>query len=175
MSRPSSSVPRRWPGLPNGSRRFSMLVVYGSSGTIHGASSADAMIANKLHCKLLRVNLAEINVVQDKNGRMSYDALTEKNPRIRKPSNHKSNSELQFTGIDTLNLTLGKATFLRLGTTNKTDEMKMNVNHQVFNNVKTEADLSTAVALALLRSGANLMPNGQGGANWLQLLAPPKK
>ena len=44
MSRPSSSVPRRKPGLPIGSSLRSMLVLYGSAGATHGANTANEKI-----------------------------------------------------------------------------------------------------------------------------------
>ena len=57
----------------------------------------------------------------------------------------------------------------------KRDEFKMNVDHQIFTNVKTGQDFQSDLLIALLRSGANLFQNGSNGQNLLQLFSPPKK
>ena len=48
MSRPSSSVPRRWPDEPTGSRRCAALVAAGSGSPSHGASTAAPVIASRM-------------------------------------------------------------------------------------------------------------------------------
>ena len=62
MSRPSSSVPSRWSGVPIGFRRFMMLDLSGSSGAIHGAKIAirisSTMIAAQTTATLSRVSLS---------------------------------------------------------------------------------------------------------------------
>jgi hypothetical protein len=147
---------------------------------LHVEYDRDALWARKLHCRLVRFNLAEVNVVEDKSGRRNFDTLQPNGPRNGAApksggGKNKSSVDLRFTGIDTLNLTLGKATYLKMQDPGKVEELNMNVNHQVFKNIRTQQDLTAALMLALLRSGVNLMPGGAGSPNWLQLLAPQKK
>src|SRR5690606_5802810 len=47
-SRPSSSVPSQWPGVPGGFRRLTMLVLNGSAGAISGAKMAQSTIAKRM-------------------------------------------------------------------------------------------------------------------------------
>ena len=146
---------------------------------LHVEYDRDALLAGKLHCRLVRFNLAQINLVEDKNGRRNFDLLQQKIqlPIAPAGSTNKSNrasQKLEFAGIDTLNLTLGKATYLRMKQPGQPDEFKMNVNHQVFTNIKSEQDFSSVLLVAFLKSGANIMPGGSG-QNWLQLIAPTKK
>jgi len=47
MSRPSSSLPSRCPGEPNGSRRFRMAPLNGSAGAMSGAKIAITTTATR--------------------------------------------------------------------------------------------------------------------------------
>src|SRR4051794_20756716 len=76
---------------------------------LHVEYDRNALIANKLHCKLVRFNLAQVNVVENKEGKTNLELL-EKRVQQATPSvstNKSSSANMQFTGIDTLNLTLG--------------------------------------------------------------------
>ena len=68
-----------------------------------------------------------------------------------------------------LNLTLGKATHLDMRRPGKVDEFRINMNHFVFTNIKTEDQFSGILLVALLRGGVDL------SQNWQPLMAPPKK
>lgn len=175
-------------GLLNPGVTIENLVLYNSAAfggspfvempELHVEYDRDALVSHKLHCKLLRFNLARINVVEDKNGRRNFETIQ---ARVLPPGNAKNNAHrnavagVEFTGIDTLNLTLGKVTYLRMKQPGMVDEFKMNVDHQIFTGIKTEQDFSSALLAALLRSGANLFQNGASGHNLLQLFSPPKK
>ena len=81
---------------------------------LHVEYDRDALVARKIHCKLLRFNLAQINIVEDKNGRRNLDSLEAiAQPRHKFEARQANLSGDQFAGIDTLNLTLGKVTYLR--------------------------------------------------------------
>jgi uncharacterized protein involved in outer membrane biogenesis len=137
-----------------------------------------ALRAHQLHCKLLSLNVAQINIVEDKNGLRNFEAL-EGQPRVpasaggRGVSTANSNG-MQFTGIDTLVLTLGKATYRRMQQPGQVKELNLNVNHQQFSNVKNAQDMQSALLVALLRSGVNLMQSDDA-QTWLQLFAPKKE
>ena len=148
---------------------------------LHVEYDRAALRSRKLHCKLVRVNLARINVVEDKNGRRNFEALQKAVSALPSATGAANQVQpsvgaggFQFAGIDTLNLTLGKATYLRLNQPDKVEELDMNVNHQVFANIKNQQDFGSVLIVALLKSGANLMQTG-GAQTWLQLLSPPKK
>lgn len=142
---------------------------------MHVEYDRDALLSRRLHCHLVRFNLAEINLVDDTKGRRNVDVLQKKLEAAGVGSSNKKSSpsgfskSLEFAGIDTLNLTLGKATHLDMKQPGKVDQFRINVNHQVFTNIKSEKDFSGVLLVALLRSGVDVT---QG---WLQLFAPPKK
>jgi len=141
---------------------------------LHAEYDRNALLSHKLHFRLIRFHLAEINLVDDKNGRRNVDVLQNKlaasaagSPK-KKPRADVSNTNY-FGGIDVLNLTLGTATHLDMRRPGKVDEFRINMNHFVFTNIKTEDQFSGILLVALLRGGVDL------SQNWQPLMAPPKK
>jgi uncharacterized protein involved in outer membrane biogenesis len=135
---------------------------------LHVEYDRQALLARKLHCQLVRLNLAQLNVVEDKHGRTNLDALRRQ----------AQSSGFEFAGIDTLNLTLGKATFMRMKQPGQVEELKLDIHNQVLTNIKSAQDLSGVLMVALLRNGVNLLGNTRGGGaqNWFErLVAAPGK
>jgi uncharacterized protein involved in outer membrane biogenesis len=106
---------------------------------LHVEYDLAAMRSGRLHFKLVRLNLTELSLVQDKNGRMNVQGLQKKG-REKSSQPKSSGSRLQFTGIDTLNLTLGKIHESNLAT-GRADEIDFNMKGQIAHNVKTEQDI----------------------------------
>jgi uncharacterized protein involved in outer membrane biogenesis len=111
-----------------------------------------AMRAGELHFKLVRLNLAEISLVQDKNGRLNIQTL-DKKPHDAKGSNDSSATKFKFTGIDTLNLTLGKFRMSNLAT-GRDEEIDFGVKDQISHNVKSAADLAALNMMLALKAGS---------------------
>jgi uncharacterized protein involved in outer membrane biogenesis len=142
-----------------------------------------AMRAGTFHFSLVRLNLAEIGVVQDKNGRNNFDAI-QKNNKLAGDTNSangnvtagkarnapiaqtNSLNGIAFTGIDTLVLSLGKFNFSKLGS-NEKEEVDFNITNQVLHNVKSQADLTGIAALLALRGAAS---SGNSGFDLTSLL-----
>jgi hypothetical protein len=141
-----------------------------------------ALRAGKLHCKLVRFNLAQVNLVEDAQGGHNFELLQKRfkgpiapgNPAAKKSAPGGRRSKVDFAGIETLDLTLGKATFRRMKQPGKIDEFRLNVNHQVFTDILSENDFPGVLLVALLRSDVNFIQNAKA-QSWLQLLAPPQK
>jgi hypothetical protein len=138
----------------------------------------DALKTHRLHCTLVRLNVANINIIENKNGRKNIEdlpgcarLLSTANAERKPPATFMG---IKLTGIDKLNLTLGKATYRRIPPQDRIEELNLNVNHQQFSNIENEQDLRSALLVALLRSGVNLMQSDNSQI-WLRLLAPPKK
>src|SRR5579859_5515810 len=73
-----------------------------------------ALRSRKLHCKLVRVNLAELNVVQNKDGKTNLQALQERQNSASSSAGKQPKTQLDFTGIEVLNLSFGRATLLSM-------------------------------------------------------------
>ncbi|MGA3181591.1 MAG: hypothetical protein ABSF38_14715 [Verrucomicrobiota bacterium] len=122
----------------------------------------------KLHLKLVRINLEEIDIVQDSLGRLNIQSLEEKSAAA-KAASHKSSSGLTFTGIDTLNLTLQKLRMSNLDAPTQGQEVNFRLTNQVFHDIKSEADLTQMAVLLAARSGAATQ-SGKSGIDTQKLL-----
>lgn len=134
---------------------------------LHVEYDVQAARAGKLHLRLVRFNMAEVDVLQDKKGRTNFDQLQKRNAAALsgKPANAKSGTKtrvpLEFTGIDTLNLTLQKAHFAMVEAPRQERDMNLGIKNQIFHNIKTEGDLMGLAAVISLRMGA--LSGGSGG------------
>lgn len=118
---------------------------------LHMEYDPAALARRELHVTLLRFNLAELDIVKNEVGRTNIVGLPSKPP----PGTFKKKiAELQFTGIDVLNLSLGKARFIDLKNPRRNREWSLGVQNQIFKNVKTMEDLYGVMFLLWMRSGA---------------------
>jgi uncharacterized protein involved in outer membrane biogenesis len=138
-----------------------------------------ALMAHQLHFKLFRFNLAQVNLVEDKNGRRNLDALEKRVPEIadwmnpNHKSRHHEHNKYEFTGIDRLDISLGSASYVRLKPPGQRQEFTLNVSHQVFAGIQSEDDFPGVLFVALLRGTSNFMQSG-GAYGLFQLLSQPK-
>jgi uncharacterized protein involved in outer membrane biogenesis len=111
-----------------------------------------AIRSGKLHFKLVRLDLAEVALVQDKNGRLNVLDL-ENRSRSASRGKKSSAADLKFTGIDTLNLTLGKFHLSNLAS-GREEEIQFGIKNQISHNVKSEADLAGLNLLLAARAAS---------------------
>jgi uncharacterized protein involved in outer membrane biogenesis len=163
--------------------------VFVSLPEIHVEYDPAALGSRQLHLKLLRLNLAEFNLVRNEAGRTN---ITELQQRVRRSgrgagenSLWKFKQQLDFTGIDTLNVSLGKIRFSDLKTPANSWALDLGLQNRVLKNVKSEADLRHALLFALFQDNLaegvlDLLKGnssgGNSGADRLRnLLPPPRK
>ena len=123
---------------------------------------------HKLHITQLRINLAELDIVRNEAGQTNLYALRNRMETAGsgEDSMKQQLGDFQFDGIDVLNLSLGKARYIDLGDARNNREISVNLQNQLFRNVKSEADLYGMLFLIWLRSGGGfpLGPVKAGGA-----------
>jgi uncharacterized protein involved in outer membrane biogenesis len=138
----------------------------------------------KVHFKLIRLNLAKLNVVRDKNGKKNLDVMSRHWKKADGDSDSKGGSGNQkskgsktneFPGIDTLNVTLGRATYMEMKDPGKVEELKVEIHNQVYTNVKTQGDVDSILLVVLLKSEGNILGNGGSSVNWLEVFGLTKK
>ncbi len=119
---------------------------------LHLEYDLGAIRSGILHFKLVRLDLAEVALVQDKQGRMNVQDLDK---RSREASRGKKSSvdDFKFTGIDTFNLTLGKFRLSNLAS-GREEEIQFGIKNQISHNVKSEADLAGLNLLLASRAGS---------------------
>ena len=69
---------------------------------------------------------------------------------------------VEFAGIDVLNLSLGSAKFIDLADKRNNREVRLDLQNQIFKNIKTEADFYGMGVLLWLRSGGTQWPAAGG-------------
>ncbi|HEX4120813.1 MAG TPA: AsmA family protein [Verrucomicrobiae bacterium] len=122
---------------------------------VHLEYDPAAIRAGVLHLPLVRLNLAAIEMVRNKQGTWNFDAVAKQEKKeLAGAANTNSVERFKFSGIDKLDVSFGKLTVsdLRSG---HDQEVNLNITNQVFRNVKSEADLTgMAVLLSLQGSGS---------------------
>lgn len=122
---------------------------------IHLEYDRRALSHRELKITLLRLNLSEIDVVENQKSQTNLQmlqALTQANSQ--KKAREQS---FDFAGIDTLNLTLGKIRFVSLKTPGPAREIDLGVKNQIQQNIKTGADLNALVLKIVLQKGFALV------------------
>ncbi|MBI3853405.1 MAG: hypothetical protein HY298_24425 [Verrucomicrobia bacterium] len=114
-----------------------------------------ALALRRLHLLLLRFNLAELHLVKNTSGQTNVTALLER-VEARAEHQHKiriGRTKYEFDGIDTLELTLGKASFTDLGHPAKNQERDIGWTNEVVTDVKSVGDLYGGLFLIMLKQG----------------------
>ncbi len=122
---------------------------------LHVEFDADALAQQRLRIKLIRLNLAELDVVKNLAGQTNIVTMLSKTPKGKLVPHgiHVGGNKLEFQSIDILNLSLGRMRFLDLKHPEKNRTVQINLENQVFSNVKTEDDLNGVLIMLYLRSG----------------------
>jgi hypothetical protein len=101
---------------------------------------ASAFRSGQFHLNLLRLNLAEVSVVLDKNGRNNFERWKKKG---KETTGHKKPAvKMKFTGIGVMNITLGKLLVSDLASGHR-EEIDFGIKNQITRDVKPNADLAS--------------------------------
>jgi uncharacterized protein involved in outer membrane biogenesis len=118
---------------------------------LHLEYDRDALAKRKLKITLLRLNLEELTVVRNPNGTTNIAALN--SPAPKQPA--KLAGDIEFGGVDVLNLSLGKIQLIDLKEPRNNRIRNVNLQNQVFHNVRTPGDLGGVLVLLWMRSGGS--------------------
>lgn len=113
-----------------------------------------ALRDHHLHVRLLKLNLAQLHVIQNKDGKYNADIVPQKTST---PSNHPnppsqngSREKFNFDGIDEMIISIGELQFTCEPNPERSFDKKMGLKDQKFTNIKTDQQFqSVAMALAL--------------------------
>ncbi len=126
--------------------------------TLHVEYDRFALAGRKLHITLLRLNVAELNVVKNDTGQTNVTNFRWKSPKQGSGQRDK----IQFPVIDVLNLSVGKARFIDLKNSNHNREYRPNLQNQIFKDVKSEDDVKAILFMIWLRSGGGFAVQDDG-------------
>lgn len=120
---------------------------------LHVELDAVDLARHRLRIKLARLNLAELDIVRNEAGQTNL--YTFQSRLAGKHGPQALLGGLEFDGIDVLNLSLGKAKFIDLKDAKNNREIRVDLQNQIFKNVKSDADLTGILFMIWLRSGGN--------------------
>ncbi len=126
---------------------------------IHVEYDRTAIAQRELHFTLVRFNLGELDIVKNAAGQtniFSIGLAIPKNPSgngTKLKDEFKRQTNLEFTGIDALNVSVGTLKYIDLKDQRNNRTQKVDVENQVIPNVKAPADLTGLAFLIGLRSG----------------------
>lgn len=124
---------------------------------LHVEYDRDALAQRKLKITLLRLNLEELTVVRNGDGTTNISAL--KAQSSSGPT--KLTGDIEFKGVDVLNLSLGKIQLIDLKDPRNNRLRNVNLQNQVFHNIRTPGDLYGVLVLLWMRSGGSSFISGQ--------------
>ncbi len=128
---------------------------------IHFELDRPALAQRQLHFKVIRLHLAELNLVQSGAGRPNlgplpqFDASALTNQVPRTAGNR--DDRLEFAGIDTLKLTLGKIKQTDLQQPANSREFALGVTNEVITGIRDTRDLQVKLLPLLLRTGGPIL------------------
>ena len=125
---------------------------------LHAEYDREALKKHELHLTLLRLDLDEIDVVKNQAGRTNVFSILglvrAKQPGVSANTNTVTwLTGFKFTGIDVMNISIGKARLIDLKDQNLNRWVDIGLENQVIKNVQTPADLAGLGALIWLRGG----------------------
>ncbi len=121
---------------------------------LHVEYNRGALWRRELHLRLLRLNLSEVNIVSAKDRNTNIAALKE----LQQQRSKGVQKGLDFTGIDTLNLTIGSLRHVEMEKPNRKPRVvNVDFKNRIVTNVKSESDLTDVVVDVALRNAPTLI------------------
>ncbi len=137
----------------------------------------DATLAKerKLHLSVLRFNLAELNIVVNKEGQSNLDGVRRTVETARRGERiAQTNAPMEFVGLDMLNLTLGKGSVIDLRFSSTPTPFNLGISNEVVQDIKSMRDLIDKLQPTIKRAGLNFVfGNGQSTPAAPATNAPP--
>lgn len=126
--------------------------------------AADALVNQRLHLTRVRLNFAELNIVENADGSRNLDRLHRRRspPAAGGPPSPPTPPEppaakMEFGSIETLDLTLGRVRFISHKHPQTSRELVMDIHGLELKDVRSAADLSAVLFAVALKNSAGLL------------------
>jgi uncharacterized protein involved in outer membrane biogenesis len=127
------------------------------------------MKAGKLHLKTVRLNISEVNVVRNADGKLNTDALAkETKKKSRGEKKGTDTPGVDFGGIDTLYVTIGKIKVKDLANPRNDTEIQVGLKEEKGENLRTEAEVQAWLQMTLLKVALQQALKGGTNSNDIQ-------
>jgi uncharacterized protein involved in outer membrane biogenesis len=118
----------------------------------------------QLRLKSVRLNISEIQIVENALGSTNLSTFPGWLGKIQIPQGEIPTGAVQFRGIDELNLTLGRIRFRSYKDSSKNLDVDLGVRNEIIRNVTSETNLYPLLIKIALRGGLQLL--GTPSGNW---------
>jgi len=129
----------------------------------------EALRSSKIHLTLVRFNLGELHIVQNKDGKTNLQALQERQKQGKSGSDSGA-AATEFQGIDTLQLTIGKLRFTSEKNQARNEEAYVGIKNETVKNVRSLKDLQPLITRIALEKNLKFLSEelGSQGTNLLK-------
>lgn len=117
----------------------------------------EAAQQQQLKFKTLRLNLSEIQIVEDARGLTNITAFPDILGKLQIPKGEVPQGAVQFRGIDELELSLGTIRFVSLKDPSRNQVIQLGIEKEVIRNVTSETNLYPLLIKLALRGGLELL------------------
>lgn len=108
--------------------------------------------SGKLHFKTVRLHLSEVHIVKNKNGKTNIEMLEKETKKKSSGQKEKTDKPgVDFGGIDTLYLTVGKIRITDERNPQNNDVIDIGLKDEVGKNLKTEAEITQWFQMVMLK------------------------
>ncbi len=121
---------------------------------IHVEYVPTELAARKVHLKFLRLNIREMNIVQN-NGRTNLLEWASKAPTGAGDS-RSSGGGYSFSGIDLLNLTVGKVRYTDMQHPKRSQEVQLKLENRLERNVRSPDEIVNLLLKEIFRTGITI-------------------
>lgn len=131
---------------------------------LHVEYDPDAVKSGELHLNLFRLDLEQLNIIRNAAGQTNIVEFIESagTKGLEAMSLNLPAREFGFTGIDTLDLSIGRIRFIDLRDPRRNRETYFGVQNETIRNIRNEDDLYGVAGIVLLRSGIIPLSNPSG-------------
>ena len=133
-----------------------------------------ALRSRRIHLNTVLLNLGELHIVQNKDGKSNLQALQER-AKEKSSSSGPGGATAEFDGIDTLTLTVGRLKFTSAKDEARNEEEYVGYKNETVKNVRSFKDLEPLIARIRLEKKVQFLSDDllKQGTNGVQNAAPP--
>jgi len=133
-----------------------------------------ALRSRRIHLNTVLLNLGELHIVQNKDGKTNLQAL-QKRAKEKSSSAGSGEATVEFEGIDTLTLAVGRLKFTSAKNEARNEEAYVGYKNETVTNVRSFKDLEPLIARIRLEKKVQFLSDDllKQGTNGVQNAAPP--
>ena len=133
-----------------------------------------ALRSRRIHLNTVFLNLGELHIVQNKDGKTNLQAL-QKRAKEKSSSAGSGEATVEFEGIDTLTLAVGRLKFTSAKNEARNEEAYVGYKNETVKNVRSFKDLEPLITRIRLEKKVQFLSDDllKQGPNGVQNAAPP--